>query len=93
MKKLLIIINPYSGKKQGQKISANILNVFTNKHIDYDLIQTTHQNHPYEIVHSINLNNFSGICVIGGDGTMHEVINGMLFRKDNQKLPIGLIPA
>lgn len=28
----------------------------------------------------------------GGDGTLHEVINGMMHRKDKKKLPIGVIP-
>ena len=29
--------------------------------------------------------------VVGGDGTMHELINGMMTRTDGRKLPIGLI--
>ncbi len=91
MKPLLIITNPYSGKKQGKKIYNNILNIF--KHINHHIIQTTHQNHPYEITNSIDIDEFLGICVIGGDGTMHEVINGMMNRADNEQLPIGLIPA
>ena len=91
MEPLLIIANPYSGKKQGKKICNSALNIFQN--IDYHIIETTHQNHPYEIANSINLNKFSGVCVIGGDGTMHEVINGMINRTDNNRLPIGLIPG
>ena len=31
------------------------------------------------------------LCAIGGDGTMYELINGMLKRDDKHKLPIGLI--
>ena len=91
MKKILILTNPYSGKKKGKKILNNILDVFIK--IPYDLITTTHQNHPYEIARDLNLEEFSGICIIGGDGTMHEVINGILSRKDEKKIPIGLIPA
>jgi diacylglycerol kinase family enzyme len=33
-----------------------------------------------------------GIVVVGGDGTINEVLNGMLARVDGMKLPIGLIP-
>ena len=29
---------------------------------------------------------------VGGDGTLHEVINGMLQREDAQKIPISFIP-
>jgi diacylglycerol kinase family enzyme len=28
----------------------------------------------------------------GGDGTLFEVVNGMLEREDGKKLPIGIIP-
>ena len=91
MNKLLIIVNLYSGKKQGEEILNNILNIFKNQ--DYNIIKTTHPNHPYEIANSINIDDFMGICAIGGDGTMHEIINGMLNRRDNKQLPIGLIPG
>ena len=51
MHPLLIIANPYSGKKQGKNICNTILSVFQN--IDYHIIETTHPNNPYEIVNSI----------------------------------------
>ena len=35
---------------------------------------------------------YSAILVVGGDGSFHEVFNGMLMRKDRLRLPIGLIP-
>ena len=31
------------------------------------------------------------MCAIGGDGTLFEMVNGMLKRKDNQNFPLGLI--
>jgi len=32
------------------------------------------------------------LVAVGGDGTMHEVINGMLQRADGLTLPISMIP-
>jgi diacylglycerol kinase family enzyme len=28
----------------------------------------------------------------GGDGTLHEVVNGMMQRKDGKRIPVGFIP-
>jgi hypothetical protein len=39
------------------------------------------------------MSNTDGVVVAGGDGTLHETINGYLQRKDNlYDLPIGVIP-
>ena len=37
------------------------------------------------------MDGYDGFCCIGGDGTLIEVINGLLSRKDRLKFPIGLI--
>lgn len=38
------------------------------------------------------IDNYSIIVSCGGDGTIHEVVNGMLARKDGKKLPVAIIP-
>ena len=91
MNKILIIANPHSGKKQGQKILNDILNIL--KKTPHKIITTTYKNHPYEIANTMDMQEYSGICAIGGDGTMHEIINGMLSRVDKKQIPIGLIPG
>ena len=32
------------------------------------------------------------LVAAGGDGSYHEVVNGMLARSDKKKVPIGMIP-
>lgn len=46
----------------------------------------------YQFAKDANFDKFSLIVAAGGDGSYHEVINGMLARKDKKKLPVALIP-
>lgn len=41
----------------------------------------------------INFDNFSALIAVGGDGTLHEVINGMMARPDSKRLPVAFVPA
>ncbi len=49
--------------------------------------------HPESIARSVHLDDNSGICIIGGDGTIHEVVNGLMNRADKKLCPLGIIPG
>ena len=46
----------------------------------------------FEFANSIDLNKYSAILACGGDGSVFEVVNGMLMREDGMQLPIGYVP-
>ncbi len=93
---LHIILNPTSGKRQAQKIYQLIKPIFENSNIQITLTQTTSINHGFELARTLPLNELDGLVVIGGDGTLYEVINGLMERPDWQtaiQTPIGIMPA
>ena len=89
--KYYLIVNPYSGGGRGLKIQEKVQPVFESSGAELVIINTTHSGHAKELAESLDFNGFDGICPIGVDGTMHEIINGMMLREDNKKIPIGLI--
>lgn len=93
MRKIFIIVNPKSGSHRGHSILKQTTRLFESADINYEVAISNHKNHPYELINKADLSNIDSIAVIGGDGTMHEVVNGMLKRKDKILRPIGLITA
>ena len=91
--KYLLIVNPHSGKKNSLNILNQIKPIFNSNDIILEIIKTKYAGHAKVIAHEINLNNYDGLLAIGGDGTLNEIINGMLTRKDEKKVPLGLIPG
>jgi len=93
LKKFIIIFNPQSGPKSSLKILNSIIPIFKNNNIQLNIISTEYAGHEKLIASKIDLYEITGICIVGGDGTINQVINGIFSRKDNIKLPLGIIPA
>ena len=91
--KFIIAVNPHSGKKKGPALLKQIKPIFDSVDAKLNIIETTFSGHAKELACQEKLDDYDGFLAIGGDGTLHEVINGMLNRKDHKKIPIGLIPG
>ncbi|MUK86918.1 YegS/Rv2252/BmrU family lipid kinase [Ornithinibacillus sp. L9] len=84
------IVNKYSGSGRALKIWRRVAKLLQEKHIDYDVSITEHPHHASELVKDImKKNNVKAIIAVGGDGTVHEIINGLI----GSKIPLGIIPA
>ena len=91
--KFMLIVNPFSGKKQGLKILEKIQPYFLRSDIEIEVIKTGYSRHAEIIAKEFDITKYNGLVIIGGDGTFHEVVNGILNRGDQKKIPIGIIPA
>ncbi len=92
-KKLLLTVNPHGGLKHGEDILRLVEQVFSANSIEITIVKTEYADHAREIISTYRLDDYDGFCAIGGDGTMHEVINGLMLRRDKIDIPVGLIPG
>jgi len=90
-KPICIVYNPNSGRMRDLvPIIEKRLNA---ANIKFEMINTKKAGDTYTMPRDeIDLDKYSMLVACGGDGTYHEVINGMLARKDGKKIPIGMLP-
>ena len=93
MPKYILIVNPFSGKKNGLTILKKLESIFENHNIELDTFITKRPGHAFQLANEKNLENYKGLLLIGGDGTFHELVNGMMMRDDKLRIPIGIIPG
>ena len=91
MKKHYLIVNPEGGKKKGLHILKKIKPVFEDVNVELSILKTEYAGHARHYAETLDYTDYDGLCAIGGDGSMYELINGMLEREDQKMLPIGLI--
>ena len=91
--RFILAVNPHSGKRQSAEILGLIKPVFDSKGAELSIIETAFPGHARELAARLELDDYDGLLVLGGDGTFHEVVNGILERRDGRVLPIGLIPG
>ena len=90
---IYLVVNPHGGMNKGNRLLEEVKPVFEKNDAKITIVHTEYQGHAKELIYNLNIDSFDKLCVIGGDGTFHEVINGLLTRNDKKKIPIGLIPG
>ncbi len=87
---ILIILNGISRKKK--KFYSEILPVLQKK-FEITIAETSYAGHARQLAAEGVGKNYDCILAAGGDGTLHQVVNGILNENTNQKiLSVGLIP-
>lgn len=85
-----LIANPTAGSKKVVKTLKKVKKVFDEAGVDYIVHETTHKGEGREIAEELTVEDGAEIIVVGGDGTVHEVLNGI---RDVTKCRFGIIPS
>lgn len=91
MKNVLLIINPVAGRLKARGALFDIVKTFCEAGYKVTTQTTQRQGHAIELAANAEKEGYDLVCCSGGDGTLHEVINGVVGSGSN--IAVGYIPA
>jgi len=94
-KEFLVIINPNSGNGKGKEDWHIIKKLLNNHNISFSEIYTKTPNHAFNICIEKIKSGTRKFIVVGGDGTLNEVVNGIFSQKEipSNEIILGNIPV
>ncbi len=89
-----LIVNPTSGSFSGKRKWKQISTAFTNENIPFDFEFTTKPQHEYELVFEGLKKGYRKFVSVGGDGTLHHIVNGLMQQSlvPKTELKLAVIP-
>lgn len=77
-----VIVNPVAGNGRGLDDFPYISKLLREAGIRYEPVFTEHKHHATELTVSAVRQGYRHIIMVGGDGTLHEVVNGLFIQQE-----------
>jgi YegS/Rv2252/BmrU family lipid kinase len=89
-----VIANPIAGNRNFSKRWKEIQQLLKNKNLDYSFAFTQFSKHEIDLVKNALQKGFRNIISVGGDGTLHHVVNGIMMQRyvKTSDITIAVIP-
>jgi diacylglycerol kinase (ATP) len=95
-KKVLVILNPVAGHGKAKRRLPAVRSALAQSGIPYDVVETERRGHAAEISAAAAKNGYDILAAMGGDGTLSEVVNGLLAAREEgteTSVKIAVIPS
>ena len=89
-----IVVNPHSGNSNFKKSWEKITYILKLKNINFSYSFTEYRKHEVILVDKAIEQGYRNIISVGGDGTLHHVVNGIMKQRyiKTSKIKLGVIP-
>ena len=92
-RRMLLIVNPRGGRRRGLTVLERVEPVLRAADMELEVHLTEGRGHARQIARESSLEGCDRLCLIGGDGTVHETVSGLLDRDGPTSTPVGIIPG
>ena len=91
--KVHLLVNPFSGKKQGRKVAERVIELIQQQGIEVTSSFSAYSGHLVTMASALVVGPDELIAVVGGDGSLSEVITGRMLLGKDEKETFAIIPA
>ncbi len=77
METVKVILNPYAGRGRGGKVTGEIEAAFRRGNVPFEIAETSVPGEGISLARRARLDGYAIVAAAGGDGTVHEVVNGL----------------
>ncbi len=98
-RRLLVILNPRGGGGRAARVLSECESILRSGGFELEVRETRCAGHARELARSLGDQGAgeaeppSAVVVVGGDGTIHEVVDGLLARDDPGDVPLAILPG
>lgn len=87
------IVNPRGGSRQAVLLAEELRQRLGREGVRLDVRLTEYAGHAERLAKEIPLDGADFLSVIGGDGTVHDVVGGLMQRSEPPSVPLALVAA
>lgn len=93
--KWLVVVNPNAGSRKGEKDWPKIEDLLKQKGFSFESFFTQNRNHAIKLTAQKITEGFRKVIVVGGDGTLNEVVNGVYLQEacKAEDIILAMIPV
>lgn len=90
-----VIVNPTSGNGAGRRRWPAIKGLLESFGFDFDFVFTEYPGHSRKLVLAAAHEGHKRFICIGGDGTLHNIVNGIMMQRTcpSEEIRVGVIPV
>ena len=91
-RKIKIILNPMADMGNAWRVARDLRSI-TEQHGGVDWSGTVYPGHAIELARQAGMDGYDLVVAMGGDGTVHEVMNGIMQVPEEKRPILGVVPV
>ena len=90
--KIKIILNPMADMGNAWRVARDLRSI-TEQHGNVTWSGTVYPGHAIDLAREASEEGYERVIAMGGDGTVHEVVNGIMQAPENKRPILGVVPV